>query len=200
MTQSPSTILRILLATIAVLALSARGAEAQNQAPGASMSSELAGQDIDARYSAGLALTAPIVATAASVALVSLGSSEDSDGLVKMGLVGLAIGPSLGHIYTKDYRGVLIGSGLRIGGGLAVAAGAAIAVGSSLGAGDGSGAAPLLLVGGAAALGGTIYSIVDAPFSARRANEKHRQMSVTPAPIQGPLHTTGWGANLSMKF
>lgn len=185
----------LLLLAMAFIVVTGGTVSAQSHAPGASLIPTPETRDTALPYSPGLALTAPIVATAVSVGLTSFAASEDSDTAAVVGLIGLAVGPSVGHIYTRDWTGALVGTGLRTGGALTMLWGVAMSINT-----DSDKGVPLMIAGGAAAIGGTLYSIVDAPYSAMRANEKQHSLRIVPAPVQGPLQTTGWGANLGMTF
>jgi hypothetical protein len=191
--------LRILVVALAFLAISSEPAVAQAQPLGFG---PVAGFEDGVRekpYSAGIALSLPVAATALSVGLVGLGKSQNWDGASTAGYVGLALGPSLGHIYTGNWQGALIGTGLRVGG-----AGAGVVGVFMMFVGGPSAGVPFFIGGGIAAVGGTLYNIVDAPFSAVRANKKRQKklerLSLSPAPIQGPSRSMGWGAQLQMTF
>ncbi len=152
-------------------------------------------------YSPGIALATPALLTAASVGAFAVGMSEDNGNIAFAGLVGMLVSPSLGHVYTGDYRGALIGAGLRVAGTGLVVVGAATALAGAFNAeGQDSDGDALILGGALTIVGGTIYSIVDAPYSAKRANKKRRNLSLSPAPIQGPNRRTGWGVMMQASF
>lgn len=202
MNQSPIATLRILLLTLTMLVAAGRSAHADYEplllAPVATHA--LGDEEPEGPYSASTALVLPVAATAASAGLIYLGSSSESKSATTLGLVGLALGPSLGHAYTGHWGGVGLGMGIR-------AAGAGVAVMSVpvlLGTRSVETALTFAVAGGLVGVAGTAYSIIDAPFSAKRANKKHNQklegLTLTPAPIQGPSQSTGWGAQLAMTF
>lgn len=161
--------------------------------------------EVEEPYSATVALALPVLATGASTAVFIAGSAGEGDAVDLIGLVGMAVSPSLGHMYTSDWRRVAIGTGLRLGGGVAIVGAVAVSFANTdLEDGDGDeGEIPAVLLGTAGLIGivgGTIYSIADAPLSAKRANEKARQITLMPAPMRGPSQSTGWGAQMQMTF
>jgi len=133
-----------------------------------------------------------LIPTAAGLGIATIGSSnvEGSRAVLAFGSMtyGLAIGPSMGNFYAKDYARGMAGIGLRI-----VAAGL---VASSIGQGmangnddeyDGSddGKVATMFLGGLALyFGSTIWNIATAPSSVRRYNSKQ---GLQIAPSYNPL-------------
>lgn len=148
----------------------------------------------------------PVVATALSVggllgssALLAL--SEDSFALWTAGAAGLLVTPSLGHVYTGDWLRAGVTTGLRAGGAYLIigAAFAGLPLNDSE-PDDKTVPAVMSATGLVAFAAGTIYSIWDAPASARRANAKRRRVALVPMPIQTPGKKLGMGAQLSFTF
>jgi hypothetical protein len=204
MSTSIASSAHIALLTLAALIGSVTAAAAETHpavGPGATLSET----ETVETYSTGIAQATPLLLTAASASAIVVGVSTENELLAYAGVVGVLVGPSMGHVYTQDWRGALIGTGLRVAGTGLVVAGAAAALGSTYAheeddtSGDG-GAAVLMLGGALTFVGGTIYSIVDAPHSAERANKRQGNLSLSPAPIQGPDRSTGWGAMIQATF
>ncbi len=112
------------------------------------------------------------------------------------GLAGIAIGPSLGHIYAGDAWNT--GLQLRL---VSLATGAAGVVmiarsgelfGPSTNSAGSNAGASLLLVG-LVGQAGTLYEIVDASGATRRANERRLQLVPTIA-------SDAAGASLAGRF
>lgn len=137
-------------------------------------------------YSPGAAAGFAALATGASFGLIFLAGTQQSTGLVGLGFVALTIAPSAGHFYTRDRRG-WITLGLRSLSFLMLLAGA------------GGDADALGAVGAFAYFGVGLYSLIDAPFSAARANRRERrrarQLTFMPTviPINGQRSTMGLG-------
>ncbi len=192
---------RVLLAALAALACTVQVASAQSDAPGVAPTPPPTNRDAEP-YSEGNAVVAPLVGTAVSLGLAVVGDAKDIDALVLIGSVGVFFSPSLGHVYTRDWRGALIGTGIRAAGvGIFLAGVTVVTSDEENKEGDIEGGAGLLMgLGALTYLGGAVYSFWDAPGSARRANKKHQDLSVTFAPIQGPNRSTGWGAAMQGTF
>tara|TARA_R110002073_G_scaffold245044_5_gene407560 strand:- start:105166 stop:105777 length:612 start_codon:yes stop_codon:yes gene_type:complete len=199
----PLRSLQFALATLAVLAVTATSATAQTH-PAVAPTNRVSMAPDAQPYSAGIALATPLLLSAASAGVIVVGA--ESDTAIYAGVIGLLVSPSLGHVYTGDWRGVLIGGGLRLAGTGLVVVGVASAVGNSFGAvddndeDDSTNLAGLAILGSLAITAGTLYSIVDAPYSAKRANKQHSAISLSPAPIQGPDKSTGWGTVFQATF
>jgi hypothetical protein len=128
----------------------------------------------------------------------------DSQALGWVAVGGILVGPSLGHFYAGEVGRGLGHTGIRLGAGAIFVVGAAITVSDCLfteeGECDGS-SGPLVMLGGAAlGAGSTIYSIVDAPRAATRANQMRRRLVITPAPVVGPERSTGLGLLVGSSF
>ncbi len=191
---------RILLAALTALACVATTATAETHRSLAPIPDDPIGET-SKPYSETVALAAPLIATAASAGLLVVGAENDIDDLVVAGAIGLFVGPSLGHVYTRDWGGALIGTGVRAAGVGIVAFGFLELLADEDGESKtGIDAGVFVTLGSLTYLGGVIYSIVDAPYSANRANNERQQFTLTPAPIQGPDRSTGWGAAMQMTF
>lgn len=102
---------------------------------------------------------------------------DDLSPMTAIGLAGLALGPSLGHVYAGEY----------LTGGLALrAAGMTVAIlglreGTTCADGDciAKGAVAAAVLGGAAFAAGIIWDVATAPRAARRWNERHG-LSIAP--------------------
>ncbi len=145
-----------------------------------------------------------LIPTAAGLAIAVLGSSnvEGSRAILAFGSMtyGLAIGPSMGNFYAKDYARGTAGVGVRI-----VAAGlVASSIGQAMANGnddeyDGSndGKVATLFFGGLALyFGSTIWNIATAPSSARRYNSKQ---GLQIAPSYNPLDKS-YHVGLQLSF
>ncbi len=202
MNTSSQSFLRLSCLSLTVLAtLAAAGATANAQTHPALATPPPASVDSSSEpYSATIATAVPLLATAASAGLLIV---SDSDSVTTAGSVGLLLAPSLGHAYTGHWRGAVIGTVIRAAGvgmvAMSVSNGASALVDTG-GQSIGGGSPELFVLGSLITLGGTVYSIMDAPYSAKRANKEHQQLTVTPAPIQGPDSSTGWGAVMQMTF
>lgn len=151
-----------------------------------------------------VALGLPILSTSLSVVFLFSGN----EALAGTGAVLFVAGPSVGHLYAGESRNAMIHSGVR-----AVAAVATITgilhllISPDCDSFDARCPMPLgtslLIFGGfAVGTGSAIYSVVDAPFAARRHNRevRARQLFITPAPMVGPDHSTGLGLQLGGRF
>lgn len=107
--------------------------------------------------------------------------AESGASTIIMGL-GLTFGPSIGHFYTGDIgRATLtfLGRGVAL---VSVVHGITMRSSHDKSYDPGIGKA-LIIGGGLALLGLTVWDIIDAPFSAKRFNEKaaqQRSLAVTP--------------------
>ena len=151
-------------------------------------------------YSASGAVTWSVFGTGVGLGILAVAGTDDSGVMVGAGLMGLTLGPSAGHMYTGDWKRVLLGSGLRATGLTAAIFGYASMIDESC-YGECLRPRAALLIGGLAAFaGGTLYSIIDSGYSARRANRAERRLQLTPAPITGPDRSTGMGMMLGGTF
>jgi hypothetical protein len=137
-----------------------------------------------------LATTLAIAPVAIGMGLTIAGGLHDSPEAVGGGLAVLAVGPSAGHFYTGDLGRGLAASGVRTVGGLAATLGAYLVLDNlciderSCDQDDlkGTGGAALVIAGGVAVVGATVYDIIDAGRSARRHNAR---IAVTPTVLPG---------------
>jgi hypothetical protein len=134
---------------------------------------------------------------------VGLLQTEPLSGLAMMAL-GVAVGPSIGHLYAGEVGHGLLTAGLRlglgVGGGLLMLGGLFSGLdceGSDSACDSGEG----LFVGGMVALGGAavlaVYDLFDSGFAAVRAN--HRRVSVTPL-VGRSRDQSYYGVGLSGRF
>jgi hypothetical protein len=133
-----------------------------------------------------------------------MAAEVDSEALGWVAVGGILVGPSLGHFYAGEVGRGLGHTGIRLGAGAIFVVGAAITFSDCFFTEeeecDGS-SGPLIMLGGAAlGAGSTIYSIVDAPRAATRANQKRRRFVITPAPLVGPERSTGLGLLVGSSF
>jgi hypothetical protein len=151
------------------------------------------------RYSAGTALGLAALGTAVGYGAFIGGLQSDNDRLAYVGLGGIVLGPSVGHIYTGDFKRALIGVGIRTAGPALLLAAAATMSGECLFDGNCSLGTDALMAGGyLLTLGGTAYSLIDAPLSARRRNVEAEQ-SISLGPVFGP-QSTGIGLQAIGSF
>jgi hypothetical protein len=136
-----------------------------------------------------------------ALAALALKSDGDTPTLGWAAAAGLLVGPSLGHIYTGDALHAVGTTVLRAGGGLSMLLGVFILtmsedcfdddLGSCGDDDDDDKGQAMLWIGAAAYLGATAYDIIDASYSARRANERHaRSVMLAPSLVS----TTGGGS------
>lgn len=154
--------------------------------------------------SPGAAMGLSLLGTALGYGAVIAGQRYGIRSLGYLGLAGVVLGPSAGHLYTRDHKRVWRGVGPR---GLGLAT---MALGSYLVLKDncflsrdcsaGTGGAVLVLAGAAVTIGSTVYSIIDSRKSARRMNERRRRLTFTPAPVVGPDRSMGMGLALGGSF
>lgn len=151
----------------------------------------------------GLAFGLSMLGTAAGYGSLMLWGNLGRDSLLGWGLLGVMVGPSLGHAYTGEYGRASIATGLRAGGFTLMIAGLlhGYCFGESTLCDVSPGSRAMFLGGVALFAGSTIYSIVDSGLSARRVNNRHRRrFALTPAPVVGPDRTMGMGMALSATF
>ena len=103
-------------------------------------------------------------------------------------LLGVGLGPSLGHFYAGNEDQALVGIGLRVGGGTLGALGAASALNSILVEEGGGGAAALLLVSGITVLISAGYDVLTAGDAAREYG--HRKVHYVEEKGDPPAVTT----------
>lgn len=153
----------------------------------------------------GTALSLSVLGTAAGFGMMVLGDNADSGFLSLAGLVTTVVGPSLGHFYAGESGRALTQSAIRAGsvgvmfaGALWLASECGFFFVSECEPGPGPGImmATGLVVGASSAL----YSIYDAPRAARRHNARARRLVITPAPLAGPDHSSGFGLHLGGQF
>jgi len=128
--------------------------------------------------------------TAVGVLALYAGGRNESEGLMWLGIAGLAIGPSAGHIYAGANGHAVGASLLRTGGMLLFGIGVIALVSSGdciddapCGGNDGAGES-LMWVGGLTFAVTTLYDIIDASSAARRANAKQaRAWNVAPTVV-----------------
>lgn len=152
--------------------------------------------------SPGAAVAFSLLGTVAGYGTFIGGASSEHDGLAYLGLAGILVGPSLGHLYTGEHRKVWLTGGLRGLGIVGMGVGGTIAL-RDCGLRDScdSGGPPLFWISAIVTVGATVYSIVDSASSARRVNERRRnRLALTPTPIVGPNQSTGMGMSLSGTF
>jgi len=163
--------------------------------------------DDEEEKSPGIALGLSLAGTAAGYGALIAAGHTDSEGLAIVGLTGIVVGPSLGQIYAGETGRAVGHSLLRLGAGSVMVYGAMVTIfdcwdEEGSGSCDNS-AGPALMIGGAVlGIGSSIYSIVDSANAAERHNEKLRQRRfvLTPAPLVGPDHSTGYGVQLGASF
>jgi hypothetical protein len=151
------------------------------------------------------ALSLSVLGTASGLGLMAAGASTDSGGVTLLGFATILVGPSMGHFYAGEHGRGLALTGIR-------AAGAGVVVGGAfwllidcvafLGTEckGGTGPAIMMATGSAVVTGATLYSIYDAPRAARRQNARGRRLVLTPAPVVGPDHSSGFGLSLGGRF
>lgn len=188
--------------TLATLATPAYAQSASGgEGPAAMDFVQSGGRDTPELVKPGAAVALSLIGTAVGYGSLLLSMDQMSDGLLRLGLLGVTFGPSLGHMYTRHYGRAGLAAGVR-GAGL-VSMGLGLM--SSLCFNDFCEPAPAakwLFWGGAAAtLGATLYSVIDSGPSARRVNERRlRNVNVTAAPVLGPARSVGMGVALSGSF
>ncbi|HEU5057468.1 MAG TPA: hypothetical protein VFU21_13120 [Kofleriaceae bacterium] len=154
--------------------------------------------------SPGVALGLSLAGTAAGYGALLAAVQADSEALGWVAFGGMIVGPSLGHFYSGEVGRGLGHSGIRLGAAGIIVIGGAIAFSDCFFTEeeqcDGS-AGPLIMLGGAVlGVGSTVYSIVDAPRAASRANASRPRLVITPAPVVGPERSTGFGLQVGSSF
>lgn len=138
----------------------------------------------------GVATLLSIAGTVVPSALVlsAAGTENGSAGLFLAGLLGMELGPSLGHWYAGDY--LTAGLGMRAGGTALLVVGLGEAL-QCLDVNDGSchsgGEAPLL-IGAGLFVTGSIYDIATAGRAANQWNKEHLRLA--PTMISSAGHST----------
>ena len=151
-----------------------------------------------------VALGLSLGGTAVAYGALFAAAEADSEALGWVAFGGMIVGPSLGHFYAGEVGRGLGHSGIRLGAAGIFVAGAMVAFSDCFFTEEdeceGS-AGPAIMIGGAVlGVGSTIYSIVDAPRAARRANAAKHRVLITPAPVVGPERSTGFGLQLGSTF
>lgn len=160
------------------------------------------------------AYIATAVGTAAPILLGSLMLSGNSNGMIETigaGLVygGIVLGPAAGQFYSGSWGHGTASSALRLAGGVMLVAGVFAAAPSmsclEREPGDeceDKGLPGLAIVGGATFLGGTLYSLLQAPAAVRHYNERARRASLELAPKVAWSREGGLlpGAVLTLRF
>lgn len=158
------------------------------------------GEDVSPGAAFGLSLAG----TAVGWGGLLIAAEVDSPALGWVAVGGILVGPSLGHFYAGEVRRGLGHTAIRVGAGAIFVVGAVTTVSDCLfteeNECEGS-PGPLIMLGGAVlGAGSTIYSLVDAPRAATRANQKRRNLLITPAPVVGPDRSTGLGLLVGSSF
>ncbi len=103
--------------------------------------------------------------------------------------------PGAGHLYTNDWRHGLLGIGLRALGF------STFHYGMTCCSDGDQPDQSLAYLGALIFTGGVLYSVIDAPLSARRYNRVHTQRwHITPGPIKGPGRESRVGVYLGTRF
>lgn len=134
----------------------------------------------------GLSLGSTAVLTGVGIGLVASHQQHDT-GLAELGgataVVGLSLGPAVGHLYTGDYWHAL---GTSLGRGVA----GTMAVAGFVGqlcifepCQPPDWAKPVMWIGALGWAGLTVYDLIDAPLSALRFNERARTAELGLAPV-----------------
>lgn len=157
---------------------------------------------------AGLAIATTVAAAGSGIALLSAGESGVLGGVgLSLLLAGVVVGPSVGHLYAGD----LVHSAITIGLRTLTALGALVGAAGALDAGldedpntSAEGWEVALLACGTATLALGLYNLIDAPFAARRQNERRARTArrVALAPFIAPAadRSTSYGAALVGTF
>lgn len=162
--------------------------------------------DLQYEKSPGLALALSLLGTGAGVAALFAASEvEDGELVGTLGVAALVVGPSLGHFYAGEPDRGVRHAALRLGAVATMGAGLALFFSSPCAFGSENECPEtredlgltIFVAGALLGAGSAVYSIIDAPFAARRAN---RALIVTPAPIVGPARSTGLGLTLATPF
>lgn len=151
------------------------------------------------RYSAGTALGLAALGTAVGYGAFIGGLASDNERLGYVGIGGIILGPSAGHVYTGDFKRALLGVGIRTAGPALLLTAVTTMSGECLFDGNCSLGTDALIAGGyLLTLGGTAYSLIDAPLSAKRRNGE-AERSISLGPVFGP-QSTGVGLHAIGSF
>lgn len=145
-----------------------------------------------APYSPTVALALSLGTTAVGAGVFAYGALSDGDTstratLVDVGVVATYLGPSAGHIYTREFftRGLAV----RTAGALLVGAGLATEFGDCAFEGAACDPSPLayglLIAGAAISTAGVVDDIATAPMRARRLNRAAATLSLAPQVAPG---------------
>ncbi len=138
-------------------------------------------------------------ATLGGAAALAIGLAEGPDSLTIAGLLGLGVGPSLGHWYSGNAWNP--GLTARVGSALVGGVGAMLALGCV----DGDTSEPCrfggdaFLTGAMAYVASTIYEVVTAPSSARRYRRHRGDVRLVVAPMRGQVQVVP-GVALAARF
>ena len=152
------------------------------------------------------ALSLSLLGTAAGAGLLVAGAKADSGALGFVGFATVLVGPSLGQFYAGDTRRGLTQTGIRAGGAGLMLGGAIWLLADCFPffgeeeCEGGGGPALLMASGLVISTTSAVYSIYDAPRAARRQNARARRLVLTPAPVAGPDHSSGFGLHLGGQF
>lgn len=165
--------------------------------------------DVPGEKSPGLALGLSLLGTGAGVAALFAASNVDDGELVgTLGIAALVVGPSLGDFYAGEpdravrHAAIRLGAVATMGAGLALFFSSPCAFGSENECPETREDAGLgiFVAGALLGAGSAVYSIIDAPFAARRTNLASRPLTLLPTPIVGPDRSTGLGLSLATPF
>lgn len=154
------------------------------------------------RVSPGAALGLSVLGTLVGYGSLAGAVASRKRSLYVVGVLGILVGPSAGHFYTRESRRAWNATGVRGLGLLTMALGGVISVGACTEDPSCESSGPTIFWGGAIlTVGATIYSIIDSRFSAHRVNRVNRSnLTIAPAPMVGPDRSTGMGMTLSGSF
>jgi len=99
----------------------------------------------------------------------------DTDALIWIPLYAMSVGPSGGHLYTRDWRRVGIGSASRFAGSVMVISTAFICFDSGCTGAKKTRQTIIQITGGLIYIGGLAYSLASIPRSVRSYNLRHEQ-------------------------
>lgn len=139
-------------------------------------------------HSPGAAAGFAALGAGAGVGLMYFSLEDESIGLALLGMLTITVGASLGHFYTGESTRAWWHIGVRG----AMLMGTVMSVFASN---------EELALGFAAAFVGTgLYSILDAPLSALRANKRARRLRLTPTVLRAPDQRQVMGLALTGRF
>ena len=153
-------------------------------------------------YNPQIAGLIPWTLTAVSTAAMVIISDSDLTSAFLFGELSLLVTPSAGHLYTHDWRRAALGMGIRTGGLVLFVRGvlSEFAFDDCVQQCDNP-LQPLIFGGLAILAGGVLYSLIDAPASARRQNKKSRQqLMLAPMIHRDPNGRFQVGAQLGLRF